>query len=293
MARDDREPRSRRASELAHQTRERAAELAQQTRDKASELAQQTRERAHELAKQTRDKASDIASEVASQPPPRRAEGLAAPALRAVFAWPFRVALAGLVRLRVTPNQLTLLSLASYLAVSGMLAAGWRFLPGILLIPSALFDIFDGAVARARGEVSRRGAWLDSVCDRASDAAVLAGLFMSLAHQGRDRDAALALGALVVSLLVSFIRAQASALGVEMGEGLFARAERNVALMVGLTQPGALGWALGALVALGAVTLVQRVALARAPLHRADLADLSAGAPRRFGFLRRSLPKAE
>lgn len=289
MARDDREPR-RRPGEIAQHTREKAAELAQQTRERASELAQQTKERATELAKQTRDKASEIASEVASQPPPRRAEGLAAPALRMAFAWPFRVALAGLLRLGVTPNQLTILSLLAYLTVAGMLAAGWRFLPGILMVPAALFDIFDGAVARGRGEVSRRGAWLDSVIDRASDAAVLAALFMSLAAQGSERDAGLALGALVVSLLVSFARAQASALGVEMGEGIFARAERNVALMVGLTQPGALPWALGALVVLGVFALVQRVALARAPLRRADLAE---GAPRRVGFLSRTLRRAE
>lgn len=192
---------------------------------------------------------------------PRRAEGLIAPLFREVFAVPWRGALRLLLWLGVTPNQLTAASLATNLAIAVMLARGMRFLPGILLLPAGLMDIFDGSVARARGSSGRRGAWLDSVLDRAADGAVLGALFLSLAWQGRTLQAGLALGALSVSLFVSQVRVEAEVLGVRMGEGLFARLERYVALMVGLTQPGALGPALAALVVLGGITVVQRLAI--------------------------------
>lgn len=197
---------------------------------------------------------------------PRKAEGLVAPILRVVFAPPYRGALAVLTRLGVKGDHLTLASLAVSLAAAVLLARGWRFLPGMLLLPAGLLDVFDGAVARARGESSPRGAWLDSVVDRAADGAVLAALFLSLAAQGRDRLAALTLGALAVSLTVSYARARAEGLGAPLGEGMFARAERTVALMVGLTQPGALGPAMVALIVLGGVTLVQRALGARSAL---------------------------
>lgn len=197
---------------------------------------------------------------------PRRAEGLFAPTLRLVFAPPYRAALAGLTRAGVKPDHLTLASLGASVAAAVLLARGWRFVPAFVLLVSGLFDVFDGAVARARGESSARGAWFDSVVDRLSDGAVLSGLFLSLAAQGRDRDAALALGALTVSFGVSYVRARAQALGAPLGEGMFARAERVVVLMVGLTQPGALAPALAALIVLGGVTFVQRALGARAAL---------------------------
>lgn len=192
---------------------------------------------------------------------PRRAEGLIAPLFREVFAVPWRGALRGLLALGVTGNQLTMASLATNLAIAVMLARGMRFLPGILLLPAGLMDIFDGSVARARGEQGRRGAWLDSVLDRASDGAVLGALFLSVAWQGETLDAGLALAALGVSLFVSHVRVEAEVAGVTMGEGFFARLERYVALMVGLTQPGALRPALVALVLLGGITVVQRLAI--------------------------------
>lgn len=198
---------------------------------------------------------------------PRRVQGLIAPVFRIVFAPAWRGALRLLLRLGVTADQLTMASLALNVAIAVLLARGSRFLPGILLLPAGLFDVFDGSVARARGSQGRRGAWMDSVLDRAADAAVLGALYLSLGWQGRTLQAGLALGALGVSLFVSHVRAEAEVAGVTMGEGLFARLERYVALMVGLTAPGALPWALGALVGLGGVTIVQRLAIVRRGLR--------------------------
>ncbi|MBI4730198.1 MAG: CDP-alcohol phosphatidyltransferase family protein [Acidobacteria bacterium] len=209
-----------------------------------------------------------IVREIAAQPGPRDTKGLVAPTLARALAWPYRAVLRGLLALRVTGDQLTLLSVVTNVAAGVTLARGERLLPGLLLIPAGLLDIFDGAVARARGTSGARGAWLDSTGDRVSEAAVLGGLFLSLAAQGRDLEAALCLAALVVSLTVSFSRAQAQALGAQMGEGIFSRLERTVALILGLIVPKGLVFALGALVALGAVTLCQRLVQARRALAR-------------------------
>lgn len=194
---------------------------------------------------------------------PREVKGLVAPMLRIALATPWRWALRGLLRIGVTADQLTMASLALNGAIAVLLARGQRLLPGLLMLPAGLLDVFDGSVARARGSSGSRGAFMDSVLDRAADAAVLGGLFLSLSWQGRDLQAGLCLGALGVSLFVSHVRAQAEVDGVTMGEGLFARLERYVALVIGLTVPGALVWALTALVALGSVTVVQRLIIVR------------------------------
>lgn len=190
---------------------------------------------------------------------PREVKGLIAPVFRIVFATPWRMALRFLLWIGVTGDQLTMASLALNITIAVQLSRGMRFLPGALLLPAGLLDIFDGSVARARGTSGSRGAFLDSVLDRASDAAVLGGLYLSLGWSGRTLEAGLALGALGVSLFVSHVRAQADLDGVTMGEGLFARLERYVALMIGLMVPKALPWALGALVVLGGYTVLQRL----------------------------------
>src|SRR5688572_33307628 len=92
-----------------------------------------------------------------------------------------------------------------------LLARGMRSWPAAVLLLAGALDVFDGAVARARGISSARGAWFDSVIDRLSDSVVLGAYFLSLAWQGQRTDAALPLAALAVSLLVSHIRAEAEA----------------------------------------------------------------------------------
>jgi CDP-diacylglycerol---glycerol-3-phosphate 3-phosphatidyltransferase len=195
-------------------------------------------------------------------PPPRENPSVAAPLFRTVFAWPFRLALAGLLKAGVRAWHLTLLSLAANIVVGVLLLTGGRLLPGLLLLPAGLLDIFDGAVARLRGEESRKGALLDSVMDRACDGIVLGCLFYSLAEQRRTVDAALALSSLIVSLLVSHLRAEGEAAGLRMSEGVFQRLERYLALIIGLTVPGGLRPALGLLTGLGTLTALQRLGTA-------------------------------
>jgi CDP-diacylglycerol--glycerol-3-phosphate 3-phosphatidyltransferase len=163
-----------------------------------------------------------------------------------------------LYRAGFRPWELTLLSLVTNVVIGWLLIAGHRFVPGMLLIVAGLLDIFDGGVARLRGEAGPAGAFLDSVLDRVSDAILFGSLFWSLRGQGRALAAALALVSLIVSLLVSQVRAEGEAMGLAPTEGLVQRLERYVILMVGLTAPGGLVPALVVLAALGTVTVVQR-----------------------------------
>lgn len=192
-------------------------------------------------------------------PPPRENPSVAAPLFRTVFAWPFRVVLAGLLKAGFRAWHLTLLSLVANIAVGVLLLTGRRLLAGLLLIAAGLLDIFDGSVARLRGEESRKGALLDSVTDRASDGVVLGCLFFSLAEMNATIDAALALSSMMVSLLVSHLRAEGEAAGLRMSEGTFQRLERYLALVIGLSVPGALRPALALLTGLGALTAFQRL----------------------------------
>jgi CDP-diacylglycerol--glycerol-3-phosphate 3-phosphatidyltransferase len=191
-------------------------------------------------------------------PAPRETKGLAGPVMRFVFTWPYRAGLAGLYRLGVRPWQLTVASLLANAVVGALFLTGQRLLPGLLLIPAGVFDIFDGGVARLRGEDRRSGAFLDSVLDRISDTILFACLYWNEAGQGHDLAAALALITLVVTLAVSHIRAEAEAAGVTLSEGFFQRLERYIALILGLLIPHALLPALAVLATLGAATVLQR-----------------------------------
>jgi CDP-diacylglycerol--glycerol-3-phosphate 3-phosphatidyltransferase len=181
-----------------------------------------------------------------------------APAMRAVFAWPYRWALSMLYRAGFRPAQITVLSLAVNVVVGWLLITGRRLLPAWLLLLAGLLDIFDGGLARIRHEDSRAGAFLDSVLDRVSDAVVFGCLFWSLAGQGHRAAAALALSAALLTLLVSQLRAEAEAVGLSLTEGLMQRLERYVLLIIGLGVPGALVPVLALLTVLGAVTVLQR-----------------------------------
>lgn len=218
----------------------------------------------------TRGRDEHPAPRVRDMPAPRESRGVAGPAMRFVFTWPYRVALAGLYRLGVRPWQLTLASLATNAIVGWLLLTGRRFLPGLLLIPAGLFDIFDGAVARLRGEERRSGAFLDSVLDRVSDVILFSCLYWSLSGRGNRLEAGLALATLVIALMVSHIRAAAEAADVSLSEGFFQRLERYLALMIGLMAPGALLPMLALLTVLGGATVVQRgwSAMRRVPTSR-------------------------
>lgn len=164
----------------------------------------------------------------------------------------------GLRRIGVTPNLLTALGLAISAATMWAIAIGelrWGVL-GIAL--SGLVDLLDGSVARTSGLASPRGAFFDSVADRISDAMVLGGCAWYLAGESPYLPM-LALAAIALSMLISYERAKAEALGYDARGGLMERAERmvllGVALFLHLLVP-----ALWVMVGLLAVTAVHRFA---------------------------------
>jgi len=130
-------------------------------------------------------------------------------------------------------------------------------LAGTVYLVSAFLDAIDGEVARRQGRASARGALVDSMLDKASEVAVSAGLAFAA-----DPLAALLFG--TSSLLVSYTRARAEALGVELaGIGIAERAERTLILFVGSIAYVALGREALTVALLGAsllsfVTVLQR-----------------------------------
>jgi CDP-diacylglycerol--glycerol-3-phosphate 3-phosphatidyltransferase len=179
-----------------------------------------------------------------------------------MFQWPYRLVLAGLFRLGLRAWHLTAFSVVAAAGAAVLLFAGLHLAAGLALVGAGVLDLFDGALARLRGEESRGGALLDSVMDRMADTIVYGSLFVSEGMRGARMSAGLALGALVVGLLVSHLRAQAESSGVSMTEGMFQRPERVVVLFLGLVIPGGLIPALALLTAMGAATVAQRVAVA-------------------------------
>ena len=191
-------------------------------------------------------------------PPPRRNESAAGGVIQRVFAWPYRAILAFILWTGVRPWQLTLLSLAFTIVAGVLIVAGEWLLAGLAVFVASLADVFDGSVARHRGEAKRSGAFMDSVLDRVSDMVLFSCLFWALAADGEPVLASLSLVTLVVSLSVSHVRAEAEAVGVTLTEGLFQRLERMLAMMVGLLVPGAMEPVLWLLAILGGVTVAQR-----------------------------------
>jgi phosphatidylglycerophosphate synthase len=205
-----------------------------------------------------RDGTAREAAHVRDLPPPRKNESAAGGAMQRIFDLPYRGILAFLIWTGVRPWQLTLLSLLLNVASGWQILVGNWLVAGILLLVAGLCDVFDGSVARHRGEARRSGAFMDSVLDRVSDMILFSCLFWNLAEKGETVQAALALITLIVSLTVSHIRAEAEAVGVGLTEGVFQRLERFLALLLGLLVPGTMPFVLVLLAVLGGVTVVQR-----------------------------------
>lgn len=137
-------------------------------------------------------------------------------------------------RTGVTADQITAGGLVTAAVASLTIATGFLRAGLILVGVAALLDVVDGAVAKASGTASPRGAFFDSVADRASDSLLLGGVAWYLATTQAGRIAVLPLAVLAVSMLVSYERAKAEALGFEARGGLMERAERLILLGFGL-----------------------------------------------------------
>lgn len=145
-------------------------------------------------------------------------------------------------RLGISANALTYVSLA-LAALAGVAAAFGAFgTAAALVVTSGLFDMLDGAVARATRTVSKWGALLDSTVDRLSDGFPLLGVTVFYAQKGWL--VAVPALAMMGAFTVSYVRARAESLGVKLPALFMRRAERVILVTLSLvfgmvTLPGA------------------------------------------------------
>ncbi|ANX04815.1 CDP-alcohol phosphatidyltransferase family protein [Immundisolibacter cernigliae] len=193
--------------------------------------------------------------------------------LRERFEGPLRAGLAPVVEWlamrQVTPNQVTLAALGLSILAALCIGAGWLRLGALVLIVAGLGDLVDGMLARATEQASPFGAFFDSTLDRISEGAVLAAVAYRFASDGQPLLVALVVLALLGSLLVSYARARAEALGIDCKVGLMSRAERLVLLIAGLLL-GLLGPAIVLIAVLSLYTVGQRMQHVREALVAGD-----------------------
>jgi CDP-diacylglycerol--glycerol-3-phosphate 3-phosphatidyltransferase len=143
-----------------------------------------------------------------------------------------------LARTSVTPNMVSWCGFIIVLAAAALVALGYPFAAGWMLLLSGLFDILDGSLARITHQVTRFGGVLDSTLDRISEAAMLLGVMaFFIFHSGSDLVPwiVLLIGVtLLFSLMVSYVRSRAEAAGLDCQVGIFTRAERVIILALGL-----------------------------------------------------------
>ena len=186
--------------------------------------------------------------------------------------------ISGLARTRVTPDALTISGVAlCFVASVIVLFEGHNemlffWLGATVFVAGSILDILDGALARAGGKSTVFGAFLDSTTDRVGEFFMLAAIAYVFAVDGRDVFVVVAVAAVAGSLLVSYTRARAEALGLKGDVGIGSRAERVVVITAGLVLApwGVLPWAIAVLAATAWVTVVQRVLHVRKQLLEAD-----------------------
>jgi CDP-diacylglycerol--glycerol-3-phosphate 3-phosphatidyltransferase len=174
---------------------------------------------------------------------------------------------ARLARAGVTPNVVTVCGTLGVLAAAVVFfPRGQWFVGTVVIWGFAMFDLVDGAIARAGGQVSAFGGVLDSSCDRVADAAVFGTLAWYFARHDQPALLLASLLCLVLGTLTSYIRARAEAAGLNATVGIAERAERLIIVLVGTGLTGFPGYhvpyvlaaALWILVAASTITVGQR-----------------------------------
>lgn len=163
-------------------------------------------------------------------------------------------------RIGITANALTLTGLAASIVSAAFVGRG-LLLPGcLMLVAAALPDLLDGPVAKAAGTTTAQGAFLDSTSDWITDAVLVGGVVWYFVAEERGQLILLPVAVMAVSGLISYLRAKAESLGLDAKGGLMERAERIIALAIGLAVPSVLVGVLWLMLGLTSLTAVQRFA---------------------------------
>jgi CDP-diacylglycerol--glycerol-3-phosphate 3-phosphatidyltransferase len=186
-----------------------------------------------------------------------------------------------LIESRLTPNAISLTGLSLNVAAAVLVWQRYFFLAGVAFIVGSIMDTLDGRYSRMSGKGTPFGAFLDSTLDRCEEGIVLAAVGAYFASRGDEGAVAAVVVAVLASLMVSYTRARAEALGVECKVGIATRPVRVVILSAGLVF--ARGASLGSfallepavyvLAGLSAITVLQRILHVRAALAAPSQSD--------------------
>jgi CDP-diacylglycerol--glycerol-3-phosphate 3-phosphatidyltransferase len=172
-----------------------------------------------------------------------------------------------LIESRLTPNAISLTGLTLNLLAAALVWQEYFFLGGIAFVVGSVCDTLDGRYSRMSGKGSPFGAFLDSTLDRIEEGIVLTAVAAYFATRGEAGATAAVVVAVLASLMVSYTRARAEALGVECKVGIATRPVRVVIIAIGLIfAKGAglgdfelLAGAVYVLAALSVLTVLQRI----------------------------------
>jgi CDP-diacylglycerol--glycerol-3-phosphate 3-phosphatidyltransferase len=172
-----------------------------------------------------------------------------------------------LIQSRLTPNAISLTGLALNVVAAVLVFEDLFFLGGVAFVVGSVCDTLDGRYSRMSGKGTQFGAFLDSTLDRVSEGVVLAAVAAEFAEDGNDFAVAATVIAVLASVMVSYTRARAEALGVTGDVGIAPRAVRVVILSIGLLFAGGaslgdfslLDAAVYVLAVLSIITVFQRI----------------------------------
>ena len=172
-----------------------------------------------------------------------------------------------LIDSRLTPNAISLTGFALNLAAAALVVGRLFFLAGLAFIIGSIMDTLDGRYSRMSGKGTQFGAFLDSTLDRLEEGIVLTAVGAYFAARHDQLAVAAVVAAVLFSLMVSYTRARAEALGVQCKVGLATRPVRVVILSIGLlfAEGASIGHfellapAVYVLAALSLVTVCQRI----------------------------------
>ncbi len=156
----------------------------------------------------------------------QKARDISRPALEAVGRT--------LAKWNVSPDAVTYLGLALTVGVAVLVVMGEIRWAGVAYVFAALCDAIDGTLARVSGKGSRFGAFLDSTIDRFEESIVFLGLSAYYAQVGGPVEIPLILVVTIGSLMVSYTRARAEAVGVACKVGFMTRPPRVVVMIAGM-----------------------------------------------------------
>ena len=164
----------------------------------------------------------------------------------------------GLMAARIHPNTLTFIGVVINVIGAVVLASGNFRLAGLVIMGAAVFDLVDGRVARSTGNVTRFGAFFDSVMDRYSDLFLLTGLLVYYASINRFFYIVLTALAMVATVLISYTRARAENVIPKCKVGFMERPERIVLLLIGafFNRMAPVLWVIAVL---GNLTVIHRI----------------------------------